>query len=282
MRAWLGITLALTGCSLVVNPRAQNEYDLVDAAQGTIPDGGEGRSDAATDAGPDGGLDAGLDVPASPVLRFPWNGYMTGSVHTGALPAERNALRPRFVWEPSEGAERYELQLTASCEAQTRASCVFDGAIEGVTSETEWRPDEALPVSMAPPVGRRYVWRARACNAAGCSDWSQVRYLDVGRQPSDFNGDGYADVLIGAPGEDAGAEGQAGRSFTFYGPAPAESVGAYQTEHPTVANAAFGGSVAAVGDVNGDGFSDAIITAPLASYGGPALAGRALFFPGGA
>lgn len=166
MRAWLGITLALTGCSLVVNPRAQNEYDLVDAAQGTIPDGGEGRSDAATDAGPDGGLDAGLDVPASPVLRFPWNGYMTGSVHTGALPAKRNALRPRFVWEPSEGAERYELQLTASCEAQTRASCVFDGAIEGVTSQNEWRPEEALPVSMAPPVGRRYVWRARACKSA--------------------------------------------------------------------------------------------------------------------
>lgn len=82
---------------------------------------------------------------------------MTGSVHTGALPAERNALRPRFVWEPSEGAERYELQLTATCEAQTRESCAFDGAIDGVTTETEWRPEEALPVSMSAPVGRRYV-----------------------------------------------------------------------------------------------------------------------------
>ena len=252
MRArWLGIALLLTGCSLLVNPRADNEYDLVDGGT-QAPDGGERDGSAERD----GGVDAGPAIPAAPVLRFPWNGFMTGSVHTGALPTERNALRPRFVWEPSEGAERYEVQLTAACEAQTREACTFDGAIEGVSSESEWRPEEALPVSLTAPVGRRYIWRARACNVAGCSGWTPVRYLDVGRQPSDFNGDGYADVLVGAPGEFEGR----GRAYVFDGPDLSSS---HDESNPSGGETGgfFGNLVASAGDLTGDGFADALIWA---------------------
>lgn len=81
------VALLAAGCSLIVDPRAHHEYDLRDA----------GGRDAGMQGGEDAGVDAGLAVPEPPVLRFPWNGYMTGSVHTGALPPERNALRPRFV-----------------------------------------------------------------------------------------------------------------------------------------------------------------------------------------
>ena len=246
---WLGIALLLTGCSLLVNPRADNEYDLVDGGT-QAPDGGERDGSAERD----GGVDAGPVIPAAPVLRFPWNGFMTGSVHTGALPTERNALRPRFVWEPSGGAERYEVQLSAACEAQTREACTFDGAIEGVSSESEWRPEEALPVSLTAPVGRRYVWRARACNVAGCSRWTPVRYLDVGRQPSDFNGDGYADVLVGAPGE--------ARVYVANGPELALGATDVVLGPGWLAASAMSTVPASVGDVNADGFADAVIGAP--------------------
>lgn len=261
------IAVVLSGCSLLVNPRAENEYDLSDGG-GQARDGGDGGRDR------DGGVDAGPPIPATPSLRFPWNGFMTGSAHTGGLPPERNALRPRFVWEPTEGAERYEVQLTAACEAQAREACTFDGAIEGVSTESEWRPEEALPVSLTAPVGRRYVWRARACNVAGCSAWSPVRYLDVGRQPSDFNGDGYADVLVGAPFEAGGA----GRAYVFEGPGLTFDD---ELSNPRGADSggSFGNVVGHAGDLTADGFADLVVGSDTDDLDGLSNAGRAWFCP---
>jgi hypothetical protein len=240
-------TSLLLGCSLLVNPRGDNEYDLRDS--GTVA------PDAQTPR--DGGVDAGSVIPGAPNLRFPWNGYTTGSVHTGGLPAERNALRPRFLWEPVDGAETYEIELSSACEAQTRDTCSFDGAVEGTASTTEWRPDASLAVSMTAPVGRRYVWRVRACNVAGCSEWSQVRYVDVGRQPSDYNGDGYADLLVSAPGE--------GRVYQAHGPdfGDVTAIGEVFIDGSRIPPARFSPTVlATVGDVNGDGFGDAVVGFP--------------------
>jgi hypothetical protein len=86
----------------------------------------------------------------------------------------------------------------------------------------------------------------------------------------DVNGDGYADVIVGA--ENAGA----GRAYVYYGGPGADAVadltlvGATSGDH-------FGHSVSSAGDVNGDGHADVIVGAEFASgtgrayvyYGGP-------------
>ena len=70
----------------------------------------------------------------------------------------------------------------------------------------------------------------------------------------DVNGDGFADVVIGAP-----ARGSA-RTYVYFGGAGGLSSSPAATLIPTdTIGSTFGGSVANSGDVNGDGFADLII-----------------------
>ena len=90
----------------------------------------------------------------------------------------------------------------------------------------------------------------------------------------DVNGDGRNDILIGAPGETTNN----GAAFLWYGNAdvthsPAKSWYGDADER-------FGFSVAAIGDVNGDGDPDFAIGAPLANAPG-AVSGRICIFYGG-
>jgi hypothetical protein len=81
----------------------------------------------------------------------------------------------------------------------------------------------------------------------------------------DANGDGYADVLVGAYGNDAGGSA-AGRSYVYYGAATPDPVADwFITGNRTLDNlgfAAFG-----AGDVDGDGFSDVVVGAPYSDAG---------------
>jgi hypothetical protein len=95
----------------------------------------------------------------------------------------------------------------------------------------------------------------------------------------DVNGDGYGDVLIGAPEEDPGASPvDAGRAHIFSG--TGSPVHALQSPNEE-AWGAFGRCVASAGDVDGDGVGDAIVGAPLEDPGpSPMNAGRAYVFSG--
>ncbi len=76
----------------------------------------------------------------------------------------------------------------------------------------------------------------------------------------DVNGDGYADVIVGAPSYDIGQTDE-GAAFVFYGAAGGlETVADAQLESNQI-GAALGTSVAGAGDVNGDGFADVIVGA---------------------
>jgi len=74
----------------------------------------------------------------------------------------------------------------------------------------------------------------------------------------DVNRDGYSDVLIGAPGYDNGQINE-GRAYLYLGTYMGMTQSASWTGESNQAEANYGNSLAAAGDVNGDGFSDAII-----------------------
>jgi FG-GAP repeat len=71
----------------------------------------------------------------------------------------------------------------------------------------------------------------------------------------DLNGDGYSDIVMGAPNDNAGA----GKVFVKYG-GPAANNGGFEITGLTQSR--LGSSVSGGGDVNGDGYADLIIGAP--------------------
>ncbi len=87
----------------------------------------------------------------------------------------------------------------------------------------------------------------------------------------DVNADGYADLLVGAPGSDL-VQLCLG-SATGLNPTP------HQTFTGTIPGSGFGSSVCTAGDVNGDGYSDIVIGAPEFSNG-QLLEGAAYVFLG--
>ncbi|WP_051350176.1 FG-GAP-like repeat-containing protein [Dyadobacter alkalitolerans] len=78
----------------------------------------------------------------------------------------------------------------------------------------------------------------------------------------DVNGDGYSDVMVGAPYFDKG-ETNEGAAFLYYGSATGISVNGFVTLEGNQAEANFGFSVANAGDVNGDGYGDVLVGAPM-------------------
>ncbi|MCB9763601.1 MAG: FG-GAP repeat protein [Alphaproteobacteria bacterium] len=100
------------------------------------------------------------------------------------------------------------------------------------------------------------------------------------RTPSaDFNDDGYADLVVGAPGVAAGGDTESGRVYLYYGD-PAGHSG-YDTridrdtsgvEGVTEAYDRFG-QATAFGDFNGDGYDDLIVGAPGDTVNGQGSAG---------
>jgi len=123
----------------------------------------------------------------------------------------------------------------------------------------------------------------------GQSTWSfhQTTFQALGQSVStagDVNGDGRADIVIGAPQYKVGTSFARGRAFMFQG-GPA---GLPSTPNWTVTGTAsgllgevLGNSVSAAGDVNGDGYGDVLVTAPGADTTGATNEGRVRLYSGG-
>jgi hypothetical protein len=78
----------------------------------------------------------------------------------------------------------------------------------------------------------------------------------------DLNGDGYSDVLVGAPLYDDGAKVDAGMVWAFLGSSAGPSSMPTWSAVGDQAGAQLGYGLGTAGDVNGDGYADFLVSAP--------------------
>jgi|GEM_PF-1136573 len=76
----------------------------------------------------------------------------------------------------------------------------------------------------------------------------------------DINGDGYSDIVVGAPYYDNGSTNE-GRIYVHLGSSTGVSATVHSTKEGNLVNAYFGLSISTAGDINGDGYADIIIGA---------------------
>lgn len=127
--------------------------------------------------------------------------------------------------------------------------------------------------------GQAHLYLGSASGIPGSPVWSQtgsamrVAFGEALASAGDVNGDGYADVIIGAPSDTTSG----GAAFVYLG-APG---GLGTTVVWTVSGSAssggqqFGGAVAGIGDVTRDGRADVMVGVP-----GDFPGGRAMIYPG--
>ncbi len=201
------------------------------------------------------------DKPPTPHALQPVNASFAGS------PLTDIGRRPLFEWSyvdaESGGPIRYQLEVDDDCKPGDLQACAFSSPEirETALREADYRPPMPLPMNAKPPLGRRYYWRVRACGK-GCSPWSRVRYVEVGRVEGDLNGDGYSDVVISAPLVDNGGLDR-GSAFVYYGgPAGVDTSRGTRLDAPEKQDGnAFGVAASIAGDVDGDGYADLIVGA---------------------
>lgn len=130
--------------------------------------------------------------------------------------------------------------------------------------------------------GKVYVYLGSSSGLSTTASWS----VEANQSSSEFgwsvasagdvDGDGYDDVIIGAPKYNN--SGQKGKVFVYEGSSSGLGSSCWSAESDQVGSV-FGYSVASAGDVNGDGYGDVVIGAPLYDNG-QSNEGRAYVFLG--
>ena len=114
--------------------------------------------------------------------------------------------------------------------------------------------------------GRAYVYHGSVTGLGAAAAWTAESnqasaYFGVSVSGAgDVNGDGYADVIVGAYRYDNG-ESDEGRAYVYHGSVTGLGAAAAWTAESNQASAYFGNSVSGAGDVNGDGYADVIVGA---------------------
>jgi hypothetical protein len=103
-------------------------------------------------------------------------------------------------------------------------------------------------------------WTAQSTNLTANFGWSVAHAGDV-------NGDGFGDLLVGAPILDGLGGVDSGRAYLYYGSASGLAAAPLWYADGGQAGAKFGLHVAGLGDVNNDGYDDVAISAPYDDIG---------------
>jgi hypothetical protein len=134
----------------------------------------------------------------------------------------------------------------------------FHDVIVGAESYDEGQVDE----------GKVFVFRGRPLGLFNAAVWSaqsdaiDARFGHAVSSAGDVNGDGYADVLVGAYRYTNG-QAEEGRAWLYLGSSAGPSAGAAWSVEGGQVGAQYGWSVAAAGDVDSDGYGDVIVGAQL-------------------
>ncbi len=132
------------------------------------------------------------------------------------------------------------------------------------------------------PPGKAYLYSGSPSGLSAIPSWTaSIEGAGNGfafcvATAGDVNGDGFSDVIVGAPYYDH-PENDEGAAFIYFG--SSTGLGSVpQLLEADFASGHFGWSVATAGDMNGDGFSDVIVGEPL--YESFLLMGRGWVYPG--
>ncbi len=206
-------------------------------------------------AAPDGAIADGPLLPATASLR------LIAPLSTATVTSQR----PTLHWTLDPTCDGAHVQI-----CRDRA-CTYEVAAFDATGDSG-APPSALPSGVL-------FWHAYGRSGdAGVQGWTPTWQFTVRARSApvdtswgttlDVNGDGFADVVIGAPGASADA-GQVDVYLGGQSGLPASSSLVLTAPSST---AELGLFVASAGDVNGDGYADLIVGAATAAYlylGGP-------------
>ncbi|WP_035333341.1 FG-GAP-like repeat-containing protein [Dyadobacter crusticola] len=92
------------------------------------------------------------------------------------------------------------------------------------------------------------------------SNQAEAQFGSSAASAGDVNGDGYADVIVGANYYDKGHSNE-GAAFVYHGSNTGLGANPVSTLESNKTNAQFGSGAASAGDINGDGYSDVIVGA---------------------
>ncbi|MDP3275355.1 MAG: VCBS repeat-containing protein [Deltaproteobacteria bacterium] len=202
----------------------------------------------------DTGSDPRVDVVVSDrVLRPVW------PLSTSTVSSQRPTLR----WTRSPEAPEVTLALTL-CRDRAMSQACQTQRVTGTSARSA--------AALAPGV---WYWAVRvAPMGASSAVWQfRVGHRSAGVDTAwgtegDYNGDGFAEVVVSAPYADPMGLRDAGSVSVYNGGATGVSATAAvvfsgaEQQH-------LGGAVASAGDLNGDGFADLVVGAPLAGVSAP-------------
>jgi hypothetical protein len=224
----------------------------IDLATGTsaVDSGSPVPDDASTlDASPDAPLDAGADAAVDAPEEGP-SDFVAPRATSPLSTARVTSRRPTLRWALPDGVTdaTLDLCLDRACTRPIGAPAHVTGSSYAPPTDLPagvvfWRLHPSTSTSVTSPT---WQFTVGARSAPVDSSWGTT--LDV-------NGDGYADVVVGAP-----QMANTGVAYVFLGSASGlATTPAATLVGPDGGLGEFGWTVTSAGDVNGDGFADVAV-----------------------